>query len=145
MRHTVFLAIIAVLAVAADDKKPDEKRDLGLLKGKWTIVSLALEGNAITDVLGGALIFDNLNVRSEIKNRVKKATFTIDAGKSPKQMDVTELEGPQRGKPLPGIYSLTGDELTICYPRSPSMKRPQTFESTERSGIMLIRLTRSKE
>jgi uncharacterized protein (TIGR03067 family) len=65
--------------------------------------------------------------------------YALLSGLSPKGIDLTPTEGVNRGKTYPGIYSLNGDVLTICY-RGPSERRPNNFSS--KPGAVLITLRR---
>src|SRR5476651_12057 len=45
---------------------------------------------------------------------LQKAKFTLNPNVSPKQMDVTALEGPAKDKVAPGIYEIKDGVLRIC-------------------------------
>ena len=69
--------------------------------------------------------------------------------KDPKQLDRTFVEGRPKGKVLPGIYQLDGDELKYCYNtgvRGPKYTvRPKEFKGDlDIAGTFLLVLKREK-
>jgi uncharacterized protein (TIGR03067 family) len=65
------------------------------------------------------------------------STYTVDASKSPKQINMIGTEGDLAGKEAQGIYSLEGEILRICYVM-PGLPRPATFESPTGSKAFLV-------
>ena len=53
-----------------------------------------------------------MTTRSPIFSTVQ---VSLDATKSPKQIDLTVIDGPRSGKTQEGIYELNGDQLVVCY------------------------------
>jgi uncharacterized protein (TIGR03067 family) len=64
-------------------------------------------------------------------------TYQIDPSKSPKHIDWTPIEGPKKGQPIPSIYRLEGDTLTICLGEAGG-KRPTEFHERKDAGGGLI-------
>lgn len=127
--------LLAGLVSAADDKPVKE---LEPFQGTWTVVSITRNGEAVPDdnaqrlvlVIKGSerLVKDGDDVKS-------KATFTVDATKKPKQMDVTVTDGPLAGKTYPGIYELKDDTFTLCLALEGD--RPDDLTSKEGSNRLL--------
>jgi uncharacterized protein (TIGR03067 family) len=74
--------------------------------------------------------------------------FTLDPKKSPKHFDFTAGDGPPfapqvRGKLVPGIYELKGDELKICS-TVPDKERPTEFAANAERQCVLLVLKRKK-
>ena len=64
-------------------------------------------------------------------------TFKIDATKTPKTMDITAVEGQNKGKTVLAIYELSGDTLKVCYDAKGG-PRPAMFESTADNKLVLV-------
>src|SRR2546421_4017851 len=144
MRRALFVVLVAGLVVGADKKNDDGKKDLDLFKGGWTIGTMVLNGKPHDDAVGGKFTFDGENMVIQIKDREHKGAFKLDAGKKPKQIDVTPSDGPEKDKVLEGIYQLERDELKICIAHAPGTDRPKEFESKEGSERLLLTLKRDK-
>jgi uncharacterized protein (TIGR03067 family) len=72
-----------------------------------------------------------------------RGTFRVDESKSPKTMDITGTEGPNKGKTIQAIYELTGDKLRVCYDLSGG-NRPTEFASKPDSQLCLVTYHRGK-
>ena len=70
--------------------------------------------------------------------------FKLDVKKKPRAMDVGALDGPFKGKVVPAIYELDGNDLKICIPIREGRKRPSEFESFEGFHLGLFVLKRLK-
>jgi uncharacterized protein (TIGR03067 family) len=71
---------------------------------------------------------------------VGKGTFTLDATRTPKTIDLT----PAGAKPILGIYKLEKETLTICY-GEPGKPRPTAFAAKAGSGHTLMVWVREKK
>lgn len=114
-------------APSADDSRA--------IRGSWTIVKVTSAGQErpLNDEMRATYLevtADEWNLHGP-NNQLKKATYTIDPTKSPKQIDCK----PTNGTTLhyKGIYELSGDTLKACFnngnDRAP---RPDSFNSKER-------------
>ena len=144
------LAVVAVLCLGgpllADDKK--NEADLKAMVGNWRVEKAELGGKDITE----ALKVLKFNIRegdkytAEHGNEKDDGTFTVDAAKVPKELDVKPTGGPARGKTVKGIYKFDGDTLTICYEHDAEKgKRPEKFESKADTTLLLITYKRDKK
>lgn len=120
----------AVSGVLADDKA-DLEKEVRKFQGTWTIESSVTGGKEIpvADLKGFIVIFEG------DKHTVKKGdeviqvgTQKLDPSKSPKTIDVTMLEGPNKGAVMLGIYEFDGDTLKACFDPQ-GKKRPTEFKS----------------
>ena len=60
---------------------------------------------------------DGITVPSPTRDgKERKQTFKLDPAKSPKEIDITSLDGQEKGKTAACIYKLEKDRLTICIP-----------------------------
>ncbi len=134
--------------VHGEDPVPD---DSTRLEGRWKVVALESEGRKATAaeleaMKEGAWVFKADRV-SFVDPRTPEVTsvFKVRPGKDPKEIDLTGLEGAQKGKTMEGIYKLEKDRLTICLRdlASASMKRPRDFATEAGSGLGMIVLERA--
>jgi uncharacterized protein (TIGR03067 family) len=75
---------------------------------------------------------------------VSESTFTLDPKAKPKGITVKVGSGPLKGKELPGIYELDGDDFKICL-NVEGTERPKEFKGDAGSGCMLQVCKRAKE
>jgi RNA polymerase sigma factor (sigma-70 family) len=106
-------------------------KDEDAIQGTWTVVRLDQVNHEPTDeekaywakglfkvvITADKLIFPD---KSEGK-------YKLDSSKDPKRFDLT-VEDNKRTGMAPGIYSLKGDELTICYGRAGDWLPPTDFD-----------------
>src|SRR5262245_51289932 len=127
---TVGFAASVGSGILADDKANLEK-EVKKFQGTWTIESSETGGKAIPpgDLKGLIVIFEG------DKHTVKKGddviqvgTQKLDPSKSPKAIDVTMSEGPNKGAVMLGIYEIDGDTLKACFDPQ-GKKRPIEFNS----------------
>jgi uncharacterized protein (TIGR03067 family) len=69
-------------------------------------------------------------------------TYTVDATKEPKQIDITRQVSSRGEDVMMGIYKIESDTLTICYvvPTRAKVgaKRPEDFSPMERDDAMVL-------
>ena len=130
-------------ALAADDKA--NAADLKAMVGKWKIEKAVLSGKDITDVIKDAKfeITDGGKYTLEFGAEKDAGTFTVDASKKPRQLDVKPSAGPLKDKVMKGIYKIDGDSMTICYEHAGG-DHPKAFESKEGTNDLLIVYKRMK-
>jgi len=113
------------------DDKADLEKELKKFQGTWTIESSETGGMAIpADQLKGFIVTFEGD-KHTVKNGdqvIQVGTQKIDPSKSPKTIDVTMSEGPNKGAVILGIYEIDGDTLKACFDTS-GKKRPTEFKS----------------
>jgi uncharacterized protein (TIGR03067 family) len=137
------LAVAALVFLAAwslclaDDKEKKDKLD-----GTWKMESAERNGQqAPAELVNGfKLTVDGEKMKLEAEGREREGTIKIDAGKKPKEIDIT-LDGRTRK----GIYELEGDTLKICHGRPGEETRPSEFTAKEGSNQMIMILKREKK
>jgi uncharacterized protein (TIGR03067 family) len=133
MRRCRLLIATVGLVVAADAPKTDLEK----LQGAWGVITLETSGKERsvehTDRL--KVVIKNRQLIFKGQTADQEMTFTIDPAKKPKQIDLTHPE--KKVGTLPGIYSLEGDTLRICYGFDKE-HRPDDFVSTAKNGRVLI-------
>jgi uncharacterized protein (TIGR03067 family) len=143
MKRSLPLFFALVLLAAEDDVS---KRDREKLQGDWAAVSMVADGVKSTDDEAQSLfrtVKGNGYTMFLFNKPLARYTFTLDASKRPKTLDVTPA-GNAKAKPILGIYELDGDRWTICF-AAPGKERPKDFTSTEGSGQVLTVWEREKK
>ena len=136
---TLVLAASGGTGARADDKAEVEK-ELKKFQGTWTFESVEAGGKEIP-----AAEFKGMTVTFEgDKYTVKKgdevvqaATQKLDPSRSPKAIDVTVTEGPNKGAVMLGIYEINGDTLKVCFDPE-GKKRPTEFKTASGSQTLVV-------
>ena len=132
----VLLLATCLTALGVDDAA---KRDLALMQGEWTMVSGERGGMQMPAniVATGRRVCKDDQVTVNVGGMlIMKATFTVDASKSPRTIDYDVKDGPSKGKKQLGIYELNGDTLKFCF-AEPDQPRPDSFETKAGDGRTL--------
>ena len=125
---------------ARTDDKADVEKELKKFQGTWTFESVEAGGKEVP-----AAEFKGIRVTFEgNKYTVKKgdeviqaATQKLDPSKSPKALDVTVAEGPNKGADMLGIYEIGPDTLKVCFDPE-GKKRPTQFKSASGSQTLVV-------
>ncbi len=133
-----FLSIGTVAKVGA---APEVKE----MDGTWKPISAELAGKPwpqqILDSMKLILKDDQYTV--EVGDNKDEGTVKRDPSKSPKTMDITGTNGPNKGKTFLVIYELKGEELRVCYDLS-GKSRPTEFATKADTKLFLVRYRRAK-
>jgi len=132
------VALFCVVGFAASggsgtlaDEKADLEKESRKFQGTRTFESSEAGGEKLPvgELKGLILTFEGH------KHTVKKGdeviqvgTQKLDPSKSPKTIDVTMIEGPNKGAIMLGIYEIDGDTLKVCFDAQ-GKKRPTEFKS----------------
>jgi RNA polymerase sigma factor (sigma-70 family) len=120
--------------------------DREFLQGTWQVVGREVEGRKVppNDLQGARIVVQGSTLTLTGPGAVSRGTFTLDVASTPRALDVTFTEGPEKGTTWRGIYQIQGDTWTFC--RSPAGKdRPTAFLSKPASGQVLETLQRRGE
>jgi uncharacterized protein (TIGR03067 family) len=116
---------------ALADDKADLEKEVKKFQGAWTFESSVSGGKELPadDLKGIILTFEGdkhtLKKGDEV---IQVGTQKIDPSKSPKTIDVTMTEGPNKGKVMLGIYEIDDTTLKVCFDPQ-GKKRPTEFKS----------------
>jgi uncharacterized protein (TIGR03067 family) len=92
---------------------------------------------------------------SNLRLVVKDDKYTVTVGKAvdqwtinlnpatPKEMDITGTDGPNKGKTILAISEQDGDTLRVCYDLG-SMGRPTEFKTKDGTQLFLVTYKREK-
>ena len=146
-RTLCLLTAIGLILAAigrADDKQPAAK---GALEGDWKLASVQLNAqplpmeklqDARLAVRGPKYLLKLGDVRLDMTH------VLLDDKKLPQEMDLTVVEGPEKGKTFHAILRLEGDTLTVCRSIESGKDRPTEFVSKPDSGLLLVVWKRTK-
>jgi len=125
------------------------EKDLELLQGTWEQVGIEADGiaNASDEysAAGTLTIFDRdeFSVVSAEGNVLLKGKFRLDATTIPRQATWIDAMGPGKGKQLPGIYNLSGDNFVFVAAADSQTAKPTDFR-TETGQTMRRFVRRSR-
>jgi uncharacterized protein (TIGR03067 family) len=144
LRLHALLVLAVGLLLAADAKEDTAKKELKKLEGTWQVVSMEMDGQKQPEDEAKqfkVVIKGNKYSLKRGDDTVNQGTFTIDATKKPKTIDIKPSEGDNSGQTMLGIYEQDGDTQKTCYAQ-PDKKRPTKFSSDD--GQTLIVQKRQK-
>jgi uncharacterized protein (TIGR03067 family) len=144
MIMTAAVGALGLCSLGRADEKPAAAEKM--LEGKWQLVEGVMAGQALPPLpppgpgkgITLTLSPDKYVVMAESKD---EGTVKYIPGTSPKAMEVTGTDGPNKGKTFPAIYELKGETLTVCYDLS-GKARPTEFKS--KPGTLLFLATYKK-
>jgi uncharacterized protein (TIGR03067 family) len=137
--------IAALLVLSTTGLAPaDAPKDKDTLDGTWIPAKGELGGKPFPDEILKVitLVIKGDDYHLTLGTQVDKGTCKVMPGTKPKSMDITGVEGPNKGKTFPAIYKLEGDSLTICYELGGGTARPAEFKTTEGTKTFLVEYKR---
>ncbi|HEY1377505.1 MAG TPA: TIGR03067 domain-containing protein [Gemmataceae bacterium] len=137
---TVGLALCG--AARADDKAADKEGKM--VEGTWQLVEGEVGGHKFPPQVAKGIKLTlspgKYVVQAESKD---EGTVKYFPDVTPKAMEVTGTDGPNKGKTFPAIYELKGDTLAVCYDLS-GKARPTEFKSKPGTQLFLAKYERVK-
>jgi uncharacterized protein (TIGR03067 family) len=133
----------ALAALAAGLALADLKEEVAALSGTWSLVSTEANGDKppeeIIDSFKMIITADRLTIK--VKGRAVASSYKLYFDKKPKGIDLTTLDGPQKGAVKSGIYEVAGDELKLCISKE-GRPRPKEFSGKKGSEQVIFVLKR---
>jgi uncharacterized protein (TIGR03067 family) len=145
MRTFTLIILAAGLAVAADTPKGAAK-ELAKLQGTWNVVAVEVDGQRLPaeTTKGWKLVIKDNKYTFEAGKASTEGTYRLDPAKTPKAIDATRTNGPDKGKTLLGIYQLDGDRLLMCFAEPGQKNRPASFVLKKGAGLRMYVLKRAR-
>ncbi|GEM_PF-1251779 len=129
--------------VADDAKRPEGDTDAEKIQRTWVAVSGERDGKELTPAQLEAFLFviarDQFAFGPHYLPDVL-ATYKLDPTKTPKEIELTVLEGYRKGKAMKYLYRLDGDRLTLCFQIAADAPAPTEFATKADSGLCLVHL-----
>ncbi|HYH65522.1 MAG TPA: TIGR03067 domain-containing protein [Urbifossiella sp.] len=141
-RFTPAVAFVIAAVAVASAQPADELKGAA---GKWTVTKATLGGKDFTKAFKGVelvLAADGAYTLT-VGGESDKGTVKVDAAKTPKEMDIIGMEGPNAGKTFRTIYKHDGNAMTVCYELGDG-PRPTAFESKAGTKVFLAVYKRAK-
>lgn len=145
MKRVAFVSAYLVLCLTLP-AYGDDKEDLKMMEGEWLPTTGELAGKPFPDELLKSikLVMKGENYTAGVGEQTDRGTVKVDSSKTPKTIDITGTEGPNKGKTFPAIYELSGDTLKVCYNLG-GADRPTEFKTKEGTQLFLVTYKRSKK
>lgn len=144
-QYSFILAILSFLLFSSTSTSfaDFDSQDQEKLQGVWAVVGFEQDGISIpreqAEALSLLIIFDeNRLLHKRNGHIVNEATYSINPGTSPKELDTTD----KNGRKELGIYQLEKNSLVICVSVRLGKQRPLKFATEPDSGYMLFNLRR---
>lgn len=153
MRTFAYLFTYFIGALVCCHAFAQDADDAKAIQGPWEITELIVSGKKVPekDVKGMRFVFekDKLTILPPTADTgiVEKRTFTVklDAKAKPAGVELTSLDGENKGLVSPGIYEIKGETLRWCQSDDPKAKdRPKEFASPEKTSFYLFTFKRAK-
>jgi RNA polymerase sigma factor (sigma-70 family) len=117
------------------------------LDGTWSAVGIEEDGEKapaeVVKKFRMVIKGHEMTINPDTENR--RASFKLYPGKTLNAIVMTPADGPAKGKPVVGIYSLEKGRLTLCMDRRNGTAKPTEFATSPGSGLALLILTRETE
>ena len=142
-------------ASARGDKAPEERttppqkgktapasdKDFGDLQGRWVVVAMEGDGEKVSaEVLEGMTwAIKGNQITASQPGSTGTMSFKLAPGRTPKEIDITALDGNLKGTTSPGIYAIEGSKLRVGFGEK---VRPTAFVTAPGDGRTMITLTK---
>ncbi len=123
----VVVCLSAWAALGADEKQPASAN------GAWVPSSAEMAGAPFPDEVRKSikLVIKDDKYEVTVGGQPDKGTVKFDAAAKPATIDITGVEGPNKGKTILAIYELKGDTMKVCYDLSGKAGQPSLPASRE--------------
>ena len=144
MRRLLLVALMpGLLPVAARSGSAQEGKSID---GVWLPIEAELAGQKFPDEVLKAmkLTMTDGKYTVTVGKSVDKGTYKLDPAAKPPAIDITGVEGPNKGKTLLAIYEWKGGSLRVCYDLD-GKKRPTEFKTAMDTKQFLVSYRRDKQ
>jgi uncharacterized protein (TIGR03067 family) len=141
-KSIVALALMLSCSLAAWS---GDAKDGDAIQGAWLPAAAELGGKQFPDEVRKTikLVVKDDQYTATVGKAVDQGTLKLNPAAKPKELDITGVEGPNKGKTILAIYERDGDTLRICYDLG-GKDRPKEFKTKEGSQLFLVTYQREK-
>jgi uncharacterized protein (TIGR03067 family) len=131
------VSIGLALSSPGDDRQPSAK---GILEGDWKLQSVEINAQPLSmeKLQDARLTVRGAQYSLKLADAHLAMSHKLLPAEQPPAMDLTVVEGPEKGKAYAAIYKLDGEKLTVCRSIHPGQPRPTEFATQADSGLMLV-------
>ncbi|HEX3131765.1 MAG TPA: TIGR03067 domain-containing protein [Thermoanaerobaculia bacterium] len=117
----------------------------GGIQGTWIPTAAELGGKPFPDEVRKTikLVATDETYTVTVGDQIDRGTVKLNPAASPKELDITGTEGPNKGRTIHAIYEREGDTLRVCYDLT-GQGRPTELKTQEGSQLFLVTYEREK-
>jgi uncharacterized protein (TIGR03067 family) len=133
------LVSLTIACVLGDDSAQERmKREIDALQGTWTVSQARRNGKKEAALVDATVIVEADHFISKAGETMQaRGIFKLDIGKSPKKIDLTYTDGPEKGQRVRGIYTRTKSTWILLF-SAPGENRPDSFEKDSEPGFLSL-------
>ena len=137
------LPVASLLLMVSGQATTAVEEELGAKKpelaGNWKVESATLEGQAFPAEITSTMTLRMRGGRYEahVGTQLDRGSYKVKNESAPMQMDITGIEGVNKGTTFLAIYDWQKDKLRICYGLEKG-KRPTTFDASLPGQFLIV-------
>ncbi len=131
--------LLSIRANASQDNAAE--KDLKLLQGNWTMAALEVNGAEVppNKLEGTVLTVKDNQYIIKVKDKLTTtALLELDPVKTPKELNMTPQDGPNKDKLHKGIYKIEGDTFKMARGLNPDQERPSQFATWPGTNYFVV-------
>jgi uncharacterized protein (TIGR03067 family) len=115
-------------------------RDLDWLQGVWVAVRAQADRRPLPPAVVGKIRWTITQDRAVLQTAsgTEKQTLALEPRRTPKRIDVTSEEGPNKGKVTRGIYHLSRTQLIVAFGRPGTDMRPTSLAGRGGGEVLIV-------
>jgi uncharacterized protein (TIGR03067 family) len=135
--HPLIVLVAGILI--GDDGRSQSNQDFERLQGSWVAISGEADGQRFPEgAMRGFRMFvhaDRITFTPQTNQRESK--FELHPSKAPKEIVITPLDGPRKGRSQRGLYAFDKGRLKLCV-NNEKDNAPTQFVTKRGDGLRLL-------
>ncbi|MGA2616326.1 MAG: TIGR03067 domain-containing protein [Thermoguttaceae bacterium] len=141
-RYLKFLEALGTkIAIPDLPPTPESRRAWRALQGSWTVTAVQNQGQVPHGGVGTRWTINGDRLKTGSPGQWSWGTLRIDPNRTPAAIDFSMAEAHVSTGFICGLFSVEGDNLTVCWCPNPS-RRPKAFAADHNSWATLFTLKR---